>query len=113
MTEHRGIVYIIRHGEQRLYKIGRTSEGSMKRRLTNLQVGNPIELTILGSFTHIDALALEVQIHHLLVKHRVRGEWFSCSLEDIYRAVGKAAMGAPDHQTQKYTKELNDITNGV
>lgn len=113
MTEGDGIVYIVRHGEQRLYKIGKASVGLMKHRLANLQVGNPIKLTLIGSVTHNNALLLEGRVHALLIKHRVSGEWFNCSLDDIYRAIGKAVTSVPDYDVQKCMGHLNGVANGT
>lgn len=111
MNDQTGLVYIVRHGATRLYKIGKTSVGSMKRRLQNLQVGNPIGLTIIGNLTHNNALMLEAKIHNLLATHRVRGEWFDCSLEEIYRAVGKAAMSVPDYDARKCIEQLSQCND--
>lgn len=70
-----GYVYIIQHGDTDHYKIGHTINRPMAR-LRELQAGTPIELKMYEVFYVADAMRGEVDVHHLLRKKRVRGEWF-------------------------------------
>lgn len=97
-----GVVYIIRHGDQRVYKVGKTSLGHVKQRLANLQVGNPIMLHLVCCTTYENALVLESRIHRYLAKFHIRGEWFNCPLQEIYKAVGMATMCAPSEVSRKH-----------
>lgn len=91
----RGRVYIIgpRNGP---YKIGITN-GSLKRRIAELQVGSPVPL-LLHFDQHCSARQprhVEAFAHLLLVDHHSHGEWFACSLDIAIAAVKRAALEAP------------------
>ena len=58
-------------------KIGVTHD--IKQRLPALQTGNPRELKLMrliGPFTREQAMSLEKQLHKIMGRHRVNGEWF-------------------------------------
>lgn len=53
-------------------KFGRTTD--LRRRLTDLQAGNPTELHVIAS--HPTAGEAEPLVHHVLADTRLLGEWF-------------------------------------
>jgi hypothetical protein len=75
-SEISGIVYFISasHNETYPIKIGFCATDA-KKRLIDLQVGNPIALEIL--VTHPAKYAHEQEIHSVLSEHRSVGEWFN------------------------------------
>lgn len=46
------------------------------KRVSELQVGNPFEITLLGFWKSQNAVQEEETIHACLNQYRVRGEWF-------------------------------------
>ena len=68
-----GTVYVIQHGDTDLYKIGYTA-GEAGKRLSALQVGNPVRLALAYQFvgTKSDEEALQEAVR----PHRERGEWY-------------------------------------
>lgn len=73
-------------------KIG-TTTGDPRRRLTNLKTGSPEPINMIGAIE--GTLAQEKQIHLLLSRYRVHGEWFeanaivTAAIQEALRA-GKA-----------------------
>lgn len=70
------IVYIVSDGM--FTKIGLTNT-SIKKRLKQLQTGNPHELTIIKTFNTNNSTKsawMEQKLHNRFHKNRVRGEWF-------------------------------------
>lgn len=58
-------------------KIGYTS--NLKKRLAELQVGNPLELILLAATAYDSeeiAAEKEAHYHKLFKRHKIRGEWF-------------------------------------
>ena len=55
-------------------KIGVAND--VKKRLASLQSGCPYELTLLAQWHTSDAGRVEDELHELLDKYRIRGEWF-------------------------------------
>ncbi|MBP0453968.1 GIY-YIG nuclease family protein [Kitasatospora sp. RG8] len=76
-------VYVIASGVGGPVKIGCTSD--MKRRLSALQCGSPVRLTVLATFP--GPLDLERALHRLLSEYRVAGEWFDLPGGDPVRVV--------------------------
>lgn len=68
------IVYFIQAGEHGPVKIGRTSYEPASR-LSSLQTGNAIKLTIIGTCDESEEYS-EKDLHRLLSMDRIRGEWF-------------------------------------
>ena len=70
-------IYIINSGEH--YKVGISS--NVGGRLSDLQIGNPIKLTIIEAYdTTASPAESEALVHLILDGHWVRGEWFKCDL---------------------------------
>ena len=70
-------IYFIRCGTDGPIKIGWTA--NLKERLANLQSANPAELVLLGSRSGTQEQ--EKELHARFASQRLRGEWFSWSLE--------------------------------
>ena len=83
-------VYFIQADENGPIKIGFTTDEPRKR-LAQLQIGNPHELKLLGAIK--GSTAIERQFHADLAEWRLQGEWFSPH-ETVLAAV-KGALEAP------------------
>jgi hypothetical protein len=66
-------------------KIGRAKNA--KKRLNGLQTGSPVELTLLaaGETNHADRV--EAYLHRRYGKHRIRGEWFRLSRDNVIELI--------------------------
>lgn len=85
-------------------KIGRTED--LETRLAGLQVSNHEELVVLCSVkSHKD---LEPELHALLDKYRVRGEWFEPS-KDVLEVMSLIKTG--DHV--EVSKRINKLNLGT
>jgi hypothetical protein len=92
-------VYFLANGETRLspIKIGRTN--SLKRRMSELQTGNPVQLRLLGYIESREDAALEATLHREFHQRRGSGEWFNIEAEEIVPlllAAGTAAYVPPE-----------------
>jgi hypothetical protein len=67
------MIYFIQCGKNGPIKIGQT-DNDVQSRLNQLQTGCPYELKLLWVYTGHDYS--EAQIHAVLSKERIRGEWF-------------------------------------
>ncbi len=75
-------VYIIQSGSEGPYKIGAAI--NVDKRISDLQVGNPEELTLIAKFDFKDtakAYHAEYSLHRLYRKSRIRGEWFNNNIK--------------------------------
>lgn len=79
-------IYVIGGEAASLVKIGYAN--NPVRRLTELQVSNPVRLEILATLP--GARAEERQLHRHFTSHRRHGEWFDFGPEDPVRAVVSA-----------------------
>jgi len=76
-------IYIIRMGEFDFYKIG-FSKCGIKQRLKDLQVGNPLKLSVVKTIE--GTIKFERIIHEIFEKigsKRLLGEWFEIKKEDL------------------------------
>jgi hypothetical protein len=65
-----------------LYKIGITTQHP-KKRIKNLQTGNPHTISLVYYKTCSNYLAMEKYFHKKFSDKRLVGEWFSLDAEDI------------------------------
>jgi hypothetical protein len=72
-------LYLIKCNE--FYKIGITND--IAERFSELQVGNPYKLALVGLYGFPNALEMETHFHCKFIKQRVLGEWFQLSDSDI------------------------------
>jgi hypothetical protein len=79
--KHGSGVYFIRHGDTRLFKIGKSVHPMMRMR--DLQGANPIELTMHTVHPHKEPGEMERVYHKMFAEKRVRGEWFELSKQDM------------------------------
>lgn len=84
------IVYFVEDGD--CIKIG-TTVGKVKIRLSSLQVGNPRQLTLLGTFQ--ESGNVEYDLHNRFHAYHIRGEWFRDNPE--LRALISARCPANDN----------------
>ena len=73
-----GHVYIIEAVGAGRVKIGYAS--NVEQRLSTLRTASPLELRVVKVWQA--SAALEKRLHEALAEHRVRGEWFACSVTD-------------------------------
>jgi hypothetical protein len=76
-----GIVYFIKDSQTGYIKIGRTDD-DISTRLSQLQVGNPSELT-LCKIIECDSRNMEKKLHERFADKHIRGEWFNISESEI------------------------------
>lgn len=82
-----GYIYVIRARESGRIKIGHSRDP--KRRLAQLQSASHEKLTLLTPSFPAPRF-VERELHRVLRKHRVRGEWYS-NAEDLTRACREIA----------------------
>jgi hypothetical protein len=99
-------LYVIHAATTGFYKIGKANVPL--DRMRSLQTGNPFQLTVV----HVDhgedeteAERLERRVHAILDEHHHRGEWFSCTLDQVKAAIEQARTEAAG---QTYGR-LNDV----
>jgi hypothetical protein len=76
-----GAVYVIQGGV--LYKIGYTY-GPVRQRLSTLQTGSPIKLSLVCEIRAPVAEKLERALAERFHTRHVRGEWYRLTKQDIY-----------------------------
>lgn len=84
-----GFVYFIEAERLGLVKIGWGADAA--RRMSQLQVGSPDRLILLGALLTDDPVALEKELHETFSDQRVHGEWFKPS-EALSEIVEKAKL---------------------
>ena len=78
----KGIIYIVRCNRTGLYKIGMTTS-TIKNRLQSLKTSNP-DIELITHYEDVyDVVGTEKHLHDVYESHRVSGEWFSISEDDI------------------------------
>lgn len=82
------VIYFIQEGTDGPIKIGRTTQGHIHVRLSQLQCGNPSPLRLLGYLP--GDLGLERAMHSILARHRLQGEWFAAHPEVLKEAAPAA-----------------------
>ena len=75
------MIYIIKELCKDNYKIGITK--NLKRRLTQLQCGNPDILLINCCYTTTNDRLYEKHLHSISEKFNIRNEWFKFDKEEI------------------------------
>ena len=81
-----GYVYVIEC--EGLYKIGWSKWGP-RSRASQMQVGNPFELKVIGAIP--GSRENEAEWHEVFASQRVRGEWFALSQQDIAYVLNDAS----------------------
>ena len=70
------MIYFIRSGSKGPIKIGFTSN-SVEERMSDLQVGNPFKLYLVGCIS--GGIDKEAELHQMFKDDRINGEWFRSS----------------------------------
>lgn len=97
----RGYVYFVQCGEDDgPIKIGSTAD--VDKRLSQLQVGCPFDLTLLASILVEDAEEVERELHARFRSFHIRGEWFEGSYA-LRSAVVQMSRLSADQRTQLLT----------
>lgn len=98
-----GYIYIIRHGESNLFKVGRA--GDVGQRAMHLQCGNPFSLTIENNYAFENVVLIENKLHKELREYWIRGEWYQCKLDTIQNIIETHIKTIPKN-TDKWNKKL-------
>ncbi|WP_145881955.1 GIY-YIG nuclease family protein [Streptomyces sp. BK340] len=94
-----GQVYLIGSSGSRIVKIGYST--APEKRLWFLQVGSPVELSILATFD--GGQELESALHHHFGRRHVRGEWFDLGDNPVEAVRAAVALGGAGLSTIKPT----------
>ena len=92
-----GYVYIVQCGDFNYYKIG-ISKKNFQNRLSGLQVGSPFPLKMLEVYHCPNYSQLERELHLKYFKHRMVGEWFELTDEQIQEV--------KDHLEKRVTEQI-------
>ena len=79
-----GWVCLIRMGETDYYKVG-VSLTDPAQRLKELQIANPLDLTLIAASEQEQPYQIKAEIHAALQEFAARGEWFKTGQEAIVR----------------------------
>jgi hypothetical protein len=91
LENQEGYVYFIyipeRYEQFKCVKIGQTK--NLKQRLAALQTGNPWKLSIYRYVKSTDYVKYERELHKKYQEQRFHNEWFTITLEDVDKLLGK------------------------
>lgn len=73
-TNNLDVIYFVQSGKDGPIKIGYTTQGSLRDRLSKLQTGNQSKMILLG--IEIGDRSHETRLHQMFAPGRLRGEWF-------------------------------------
>ena len=76
-----GFVYLARSGATNWYKIGLSKQPY--KRMSQLQVGTPLEITLIERVFSMNAPKLEKALHDYYEAYWLRGEWFDLPMVDV------------------------------
>ena len=82
-TNSHRFIYILKSGEH--YKVGITKD--VKKRMRELQTGDPVRHMFVCSSFSKDASNLENRLHKAFAEYRGEGEWFTLSPEQLERVI--------------------------
>ncbi|MGW1615192.1 GIY-YIG nuclease family protein [Streptomyces sp. NPDC002285] len=88
-SKNSGQVYVIGSAASRIVKIGYSN--APEERLWFLQVGSPVELSLLASFE--GSQDLEAALHRYFDASHVRGEWFDLGANPVEAVRAAVALG--------------------
>jgi hypothetical protein len=88
-----GWVYAIECPARGLIKVGRTDGDDPRKRLRQLQTGQPDQLVLMHAWPTSDSRQAERCMHQLLVRHHFRGEWFNVTPAQVVEAWARVATG--------------------
>ena len=109
-----GVVYLIKYGNENIYKIGSTKR--MTKRLCELKITVPIELHLLHTIYSDDHKWLERYWHEHFKKKRLTGsgirrasEWFRLTKDDVSEFTKhKEPVFKPKHQVEELVNLFAD-----
>lgn len=88
VRDTRATIYVVQVGDA--YKVGVT--GNIRRRVKEFQTSNSQEVFVIRQQEFDNAIRIAARLHFLLRVHRISGEWFRCSIEDIDAALALVAQ---------------------
>ena len=83
-----GFVYLIENTETMEYKIGLT-QSSPEKRVKQLQTGSPARLELRATYKSKYPHRLETLLHRTYSTHRLSGEWFALTQEQVNNFLAK------------------------
>lgn len=86
-------VYFIRDSSCDAIKIGRSNK--VRRRVAQLQTGNPNLLELMGWIESGDDVTTEGDLHRIYQARRGSGEWFSIDQDDVLRQLQRFSGFVP------------------
>jgi hypothetical protein len=101
------VLYFIYCEPAKAVKIGYTSD--IKNRVSNIQVGNPFRLTLLGCIP-IPSISWEAKVHRIFDEFWITGEWFSLDTEIISciaEVITSMSKVKPELNSSELDKELS------
>lgn len=99
-----GYVYILSDSLGH-YKIGRTKH--LTNRIKQLSTQPPFAITLVAAFRAIDASFMELSMHAEFMEHRLNGEWFNLTKEQVEGAISSFAVG--EYITEDFLAENNKV----
>jgi hypothetical protein len=87
-----GHVYVIRAGDEDLFKVGKTSI-PVAHRLKALQTGCPHRLSVYAAIASYFPERMEKIVHRMLSGYRTQGEWFAVESSVIDNVLGAPLLG--------------------
>ncbi|MGV4985815.1 GIY-YIG nuclease family protein [Streptomyces sp. NRAIS4] len=101
-----GQVYLLGSPGSHIAKIGYS--GTPEKRLWFLQVGSPVEYSILAKFD--GSQELEAALHHYFRACHVRGEWFDLGDDPVEAVRTAVALGVTGLLSETESKEVPRAT---
>ncbi len=78
------LLYVLECCDSKYIKIGICKEGTLARRVSSLQTGNPFKINVVHSEVRLSAKDAEKYLHQCFSEKRAMGEWFEgITLYDI------------------------------
>ena len=79
--DNSGFIYLAQASQTRWCKIGISKQPY--KRMSSLQTGSPLEITLIHRVFTFDMVALEKSLHDYYAAYSLRGEWFDLPVECI------------------------------
>jgi hypothetical protein len=95
------MIYFIRMADTECVRVGHTSYCVNTRRII-LQIGCPFELVL--ERTLPGGRDEELVLHERIARHRIRGEWYRLSRQEVAELAGPVDETLPTESSSKYLK---------
>jgi hypothetical protein len=98
-----GYVYLFKCGDS-WYKIGSSKQPD--KRLSQVQTGNPMRVSLIHQVFTSDCAKLEKSFHNYYSQYRVEGEWFECSTDIEIEFLSLASVLDSQHTVLQKNLEM-------